>query len=196
MESVDLNLKRPQNRANEDELAQLETEVRKKIGKIYEKITGFVQQGALTPNTVRQKFPDYEVVQSNNTQEVLSRQVTPEAGAFDFTCDNSFSQQGRESRTMSYYSIKDAIPETIPEETSLEAAKSNGDFLPRSYDQVQMISERVQKDFILRISLRGYPIVEVFLMRVKKTASSTIILFLSSYLVSRDILEVLAYVLQ
>jgi len=60
MESVDLNLKRPQNRANEDELAQLETEVRKKIGKIYEKITGFVQQGALTPNTVRQKFPDYE----------------------------------------------------------------------------------------------------------------------------------------
>jgi len=141
MESVDLNLKRPQNRANEDELAKLETEVRKKIGKIYEKITGFVQQGALTPNTVRQSFPNYEVVQSNNTQEVLSRQVTPEAGAFDFTCDNSFSQQGRESRTMSYYSIKDVIPETIPEETSLEAAKSNGDFRPPSYDQVQMISD-------------------------------------------------------
>ena len=39
--------------------------------------------------------PSLSVV-NNNTQEVLSRQVTPEAGAFDFTCDNSLSQQGND----------------------------------------------------------------------------------------------------
>jgi len=64
-----------------------------------ESILGFTKDSAVT--TVCFSLLNHlSVVQSNNTQEVLSRQVTPEAGAFDFTCDNSFSQQGFYSASM------------------------------------------------------------------------------------------------
>jgi hypothetical protein len=82
---------RPHSRASADDLARLETEVRQKIGKIYEKITGFVQSGNVDPKSIRirnqsENYEHLEIHQNRPepTNPMISRQVTPEAGEFDF----------------------------------------------------------------------------------------------------------------
>ena len=53
METPPLTEARPHSRASQQDLARLENEVRSKIGRIYEKITGFVQQGVVDPKSIR-----------------------------------------------------------------------------------------------------------------------------------------------
>lgn len=125
-ETPPLTEARPHSRANAKDLARLENEVREKIGRIYEKITGFVQQGVVDPKSIRVQYPNYEHldVHQNRADQLpnpMSRNITPEAGEFDFhsmqTPDASLQHQMvPNSRTISYYSVKDVIPETILEE--------------------------------------------------------------------------------
>jgi len=83
------------SRANAKDLARLENEVRQKIGKIYEKITGFVQQGVVDPKSIRVQFPNYEHLDlhqnrnsgaegQNTPNPQISRNVTPEGGCSVF----------------------------------------------------------------------------------------------------------------
>ena len=150
---------RPVQRATEDDLENLEKQVREKIGRIYEKIDGFVAAGVIDPKSVLKAFPQYEQLnfdfnrrKNSQTSTVMSRNITPEADEFNFQITPEGSLTQIPNRTVSYYSVKDTIPETIPEEDEEQKQKRQSlekirkrfiepVMIPSLHDQTKMIEE-------------------------------------------------------
>ena len=150
---------RPMQRATEDDLENLEKQVREKIGRIYEKIDGFVAAGVVDPKSIIRAFPQYEQLnfdfnrrKNSQTSTVMSRNITPEADEFNFQMTPEGSLTQIPNRTVSYYSVKDTIPETIPEEDEEQKQKRQSlekirkrfiepVMIPSLHDQTKMIEE-------------------------------------------------------
>ena len=150
---------RPVQRATEDDLENLEKQVREKIGRIYEKIDGFVAAGVVDPKSIIRAFPQYEQLnfdfnrrKNSQTSTVMSRNITPEADEFNFQITPEGSLTQIPNRTVSYYSVKDTIPETIPEEDEEQKQKRQSlekirkrfiepVMIPSLHDQTKMIEE-------------------------------------------------------
>ena len=140
------NQSRPLRRATEEDLDKMENQVRQKISKIYEKIDTFVAKGVVDPNEIKNNFPQYEHLNfdSNRGNNQISRNITPEAGEFNFQITPEGSLTNIKDRTTSFYSVKETIPETIIEEDEngrQSIDRRTATIIPSIHSQSQMIQE-------------------------------------------------------